>query len=97
MSDTNGGGCDPVNHPAHYTAGPRECIDTIRDYLGDAGFVAFCLGNAMKYEHRAGLKGSAEEDAAKARWYRQMVAHVRGEDDDPRAGRPGFVPYRWLG
>ena len=80
--------------PARYTrADGRETLDVIRDVLGDAGFIAFCIGNAMKYEDRTGKKGDAEEDRKKARFYRQMAAHVRGEGPDPRSGRPGFVPY----
>ena len=29
----------------------------------------FCVGNAVKYLWRAGLKGDALEDLRKARWY----------------------------
>ena len=29
----------------------------------------FCIGNAMKYLWRAGLKGDAVEDLKKAVWY----------------------------
>lgn len=79
--------------PDRYSAKGRETIDRIRDDLGDEGFIAFCVGNAAKYEDRAGLKGSADEDMKKARWYRTMAAHVRGEGPDPRAERPNFVPY----
>jgi hypothetical protein len=56
---------DPVNSPSHYTSHPSgvECI-TITEHLN------FCLGNAMKYIWRAGLKSpSALEDLQKARWY----------------------------
>lgn len=84
---------DPVSRPAHYTAGPVECIDIIRDELGDEGFSAYCRGNALKYLHRAGLKGDRQEDYAKAAWYTMMDLHVRGLGPDPRAGRPGFQPY----
>jgi thymidylate synthase (FAD) len=79
--------------PDRYSAKGRETIDRLRDDLGDEGFVAFCVGNAIKYEDRAGLKGSAAEDHEKAGWYRRMAAHVRGEGPDPRSSRPGFVPY----
>lgn len=79
--------------PDRYTGEGRETIDRIRDVLGDDGFRAFCAGNAMKYEDRAGRKGDAVGDVEKARWYRQMVAYLDGEADDPRAGRPGFVGY----
>ena len=55
---------DPVNHPAHYTAHPSgvECI-AITEHMN------FCLGSALKYLWRAGLKGDAVEDLEKARWY----------------------------
>lgn len=55
---------DPVNHPSHYTAHPSgvECVQ-ITEHMN------FCLGNAMKYLWRAGLKGDAVEDLKKANWY----------------------------
>lgn len=56
---------DLVNHPPHYTGHPSgiECI-TIVEHMG------FCLGNAIKYIWRAGLKSTdAIEDLEKARWY----------------------------
>jgi hypothetical protein len=43
---------DVVNHPAHYTAGPIECIDALRSALGPLGFHDYCLGNTMKYVWR---------------------------------------------
>lgn len=80
--------------PTRYTRQGRETIDRIRDALGDQGFIAFCVGSAIKYEDRAGLKGDPEGDVAKAMWYRQMVDHVRDErKPDPRAGRQDFQPY----
>ena len=55
---------DPVNHPSHYTSHPSgvECIQ-ITEHLN------FCIGNAIKYLWRAGLKGNAVEDLRKAAWY----------------------------
>jgi len=55
---------DPVNHPQHYTSHPSgvECIQ-ITQHLN------FCIGNAVKYLWRAGLKGEAVEDLKKAAWY----------------------------
>lgn len=56
---------DPVNHPSHYTehASGVECIQ-ITEHMN------FCLGNAVKYIWRAGLKNdNAIEDLKKARWY----------------------------
>lgn len=54
-----------VNHPAHYTSHPSgvEAIQ-ITEHMN------FCLGNAIKYIWRAGLKSkSPVEDLRKARWY----------------------------
>lgn len=63
---------DPVNHPAHYTSDPSgvECI-SITQHRN------FCIGNAIKYLWRAGLKDQPGtdlhdkqiEDLEKARWY----------------------------
>lgn len=55
---------DPVEHPEHYTSHPSgvECIQ-ITEHLN------FCLGNAIKYIWRAGLKVDRLEDLRKARWY----------------------------
>jgi hypothetical protein len=55
---------DAVYHPPHYKAHPSgvECIE-ITEHMN------FCLGNALKYIWRAGLKGDAIEDLKKARWY----------------------------
>lgn len=63
---------DNVNHPSHYTSHPSnvECIDITKHY-------DFCVGNAIKYLWRAGLKQDADntnvgkeiEDLKKAIWY----------------------------
>lgn len=55
---------DSVNHPRHYTSHPSgvECI-AVTEHMN------FCVGNAVKYLWRAGLKGDALEDLKKARWY----------------------------
>jgi hypothetical protein len=55
---------DPVNHPAHYQAGGIEAVDVI-----EAFGLGYHLGNVVKYVLRAGRKGSALEDAKKAKWY----------------------------
>lgn len=73
---------DPINHPSHYVAHPSgvECI-TVTEHL------SFCVGNAIKYLWRAGLKGDAIEDLKKARWYvdrelarRQRLLDVRANN-----------------
>jgi hypothetical protein len=56
---------DEVHHPKHYTAHPSgvECIQ-ISEHMN------FCLGNAIKYIWRAGLKtDNPLRDLEKARWY----------------------------
>lgn len=61
-----------VNHPSHYTSDPSgiECIDIVK-------YRDFCIGNAIKYLWRAGLKKDSSmedkekeiEDLEKAIWY----------------------------
>ena len=63
---------DNVNHPKHYTSDPSgvECIEIVKHR-------DFCIGNAIKYLWRAGLKqedGMTDkqkqiEDLEKAIWY----------------------------
>lgn len=63
---------DKVNHPKHYTSHPSgcECIDITEHY-------DFCIGNAIKYLWRCGLKAEEGmnirdkeiEDLEKAVWY----------------------------
>ena len=55
---------DPVNRPAHYTAGGIETIDFI-----EAKRLGYNLGNVVKYITRSGLKGNQLEDLRKAQWY----------------------------
>lgn len=65
--DDGGSVPDLVNHPPHYGAHPSgvECI-TITEHMN------FCLGNAVKYIWRAGLKSaSTVEDLRKSVWYIQ--------------------------
>lgn len=75
---------DPTGYtaaPSHYaaSAGGMEVIDTIWQELGTEGFIAFCRGNVLKYEARAGKKGGEGqrvEDLKKAQWYREMALHA---------------------
>jgi hypothetical protein len=54
---------DTIN-PSHYRQHPSgvECIEVTQH-------CNFCIGNAIKYLWRAGLKGDAVEDLRKAAWY----------------------------
>ena len=65
---------DNVNHPTYYNSHPSgvECIEITEHY-------SFCVGNAIKYLWRAGLKKDGTltdidkeiEDVQKAAWYVQ--------------------------
>ena len=60
---------DPVNKPAHYNlAEGIECIDYIRQVLGEDGFIAYCHGNLIKYQHRHRYKSNPQEDMEQAQW-----------------------------
>jgi len=70
---------DNVNHPKHYTSHPSgvECIE-VTEHLN------FCIGNAIKYLWRAGLKGEQVEDLRKARWYiDREIARILNNQKDP--------------
>ncbi len=53
-----------VKEPPHYKSHPSgiECIEVVKH-------MNFCLGNAIKYIWRCGLKGNAIEDLQKAKQY----------------------------
>lgn len=60
---------DPVNRPAHYTAGSIECIDYMQDVLTPDEFRGYLRGQVIKYQHRLMAKGNPAQDAAKLAWY----------------------------
>ena len=71
---------DNVNHPAHYTDHCSvECIDMIRLALGDDGFRAYCLGNAIKYLWRYKNK-NGKEDINKACVYLDWLGNMEDEE-----------------
>ena len=61
---------DPVNHPAHYTAGGIECIDAIAAALTSQNdpVAAWFTGQCLKYLWRWPLKNGLE-DLKKTRFY----------------------------
>ena len=59
---------DEVQQPSHYTGGDVECIDYIRQQLGDE-FESYLEGNVLKYVHRYKVKGKPLEDLRKAQVY----------------------------
>jgi hypothetical protein len=58
---------DPVNHPPHYTSHPSgiECITISKHH-------DFCIGNAIKYLWRAGLKKSSQSDPSTRDTYKEI-------------------------
>ena len=76
---------DNINHPSHYTSHPSgiECIDIAEHH-------DFCIGNAIKYLWRAGLKSEDGiskkekqiEDLKKAIWYiKREIKHLSNGDE----------------
>lgn len=62
----------PVN-PKHYRLHGTECIDVIRAALTPEEFRGFLKGNVIKYNFRAGHKGSASVDYGKSEWYQHTL------------------------
>jgi hypothetical protein len=79
---------DMVNSPSHYNQSNIECIDAIRAALGEEGFIAYCRGNALKYNWRAGHKLDGKQDLQKAAWYSKMAS---GDDPRFRASAPNLA------
>ena len=76
---------DNVNHPKHYTSDPSgiECIEVVKHR-------DFCIGNAIKYLWRAGLKEEEGrttsdkqiEDLQKAIWYiNKEIELIKGNSE----------------
>ena len=65
---------DPVNHPAHYTAGGVECIDAIWAALTcqTDPYAAWLTGQVIKYLWRWPMKNGVE-DLEKARFYLERL------------------------
>jgi len=75
---------DLVNHPPHYKSHPSgiECIQ-VTEHMN------FCLGNAVKYIWRAGLKGDSIQDLEKAAWYLGREIQRRREELAKQSGAQG--------
>ena len=74
---------DPVNHPAHYTAGKIECIDALESMA--AGYSdpvqAGLAWQIVKYIWRSPLKGNQKEDLEKAEFYlKRLIGRVNNDD-----------------
>lgn len=62
---------DMIEHPPHYNAGKFETIDVIEDVVKNYkdSFVAYCIGNVLKYISRSPFKGTFLQDLKKAQYY----------------------------
>jgi len=80
---------DNVNKPPHYTAHPSgvECIQ-ITEHMN------FCLGNALKYIWRAGLKQNEVEDLKKAVWYLNREIERLENGKEERMGKSHPIEHR---
>jgi hypothetical protein len=70
---------DPVQHPAHYTAGGIECIDAIKAALTchKDPIAAWLTGQIIKYMWRWPLKNGLE-DLRKAKFYLdRLIEHTQ--------------------
>ncbi len=71
---------DDVNHPKHYRLSPNmEAIEVIEIVLSHEEFKGYLKGNILKYRLRAGNKGDAQKDIAKANWYSNKLNEVSSE------------------
>lgn len=62
-------------HPEHYTYSKYECINVLKDILGEEGFKEFCRGNVFKYLWRYNHK-NGKEDLLKAKYYLEKLIEV---------------------
>jgi hypothetical protein len=72
-----------VKKPKHYkmNEGDIECIDYIRQVLGPEGFIHYCHGNLIKYQHRYKYKGNPLQDLEKGYEYMGwMIDAMKGVD-----------------
>jgi len=68
---------DNVNSPDHYASNTIECINYIYDTLGVDGFVDYCRGNIMKYNHRVLDKNKCPvEDFKKMQKYAEFAINA---------------------
>lgn len=69
-----------VNHPERYADGNVECINAMREILGDRTTASFCLGNVFKYLWRRKLK-EPEKSIQKALWYFDEFKNIVNSTD----------------
>ena len=82
-----------VDHPAHYGGenNPYEVMKVLRNWDLELA-KGFCWGSIIKYEARAGKKGSALEDRQKAEWYATELVSIEAELAGRTKKGPSEIP-----
>ena len=70
-------------NPKHYECGNFSAIEFCQAMLSTEEFRGYLKGCMFKYLVRAGRKEGepAEDDYAKAAWFKERLEHYYGEDD----------------
>lgn len=74
-----------IEHPPHYNAGKFETIDVIEDVVKNYkdSFVAYCIGNVLKYLSRSPFKGTFLQDLKKAQYYlNAAITYIEEKKED---------------
>jgi hypothetical protein len=72
---------DFVDSPAHYNNGGIECIDYIRQQLGEEGYIAYCEGNMIKYQHRYKYKGGIEDLEKSCKYQEWLIESLKAKEE----------------
>jgi hypothetical protein len=72
---------DIVDSPAHYNNGGIECIDYIRQQLGEEGYIAYCEGNMIKYQHRYKYKGGIEDLEKSCKYQEWLIEALKAKEE----------------
>jgi hypothetical protein len=72
---------DFVDSPAHYNNGGIECIDYIRQQLGEEGYIAYCEGNMIKYQHRYKYKGGVEDLEKSCKYQEWLIEALKAKEE----------------
>jgi hypothetical protein len=72
---------DVIDSPAHYNNGGIECIDYIRQQLGEEGYIAYCEGNMIKYQHRYKYKGGVEDLKKSCKYQEWLIEALKKKEE----------------
>jgi hypothetical protein len=72
---------DVIDSPSHYNNGGIECIDYIRQQLGEEGYIAYCEGNMIKYQHRYKYKGGIEDLEKSCKYQEWLIEALKAKEE----------------